>query len=156
MIIAQVDNEGECVEESEMNAAVNNDFYTLCDLRSYTNTQISTMHLNWFKHAVEKKKYQIIRNEVGKAKGYVLWADVSKETARRFLSSNVYPNVFYEWDEGNVLLILDVVIQPSITVKTKSFLKGLILSRRAVIYRRSDKARFLLRKSNRFYGRNVL
>lgn len=104
-------------------------FSLMCDLRSYSDGDVSSQTLRWLKNSAKYECNIFLRNSIGQARGYIAWADVSKETARRLRASGIFPQYDYEWREGNILLILDVAFDPSIRADAKKVLRKLIRSR---------------------------
>lgn len=115
----------------------------MCDLRSYGDDAISAQTLRWLKNSSISECNTFIRNNIGQARGYIAWADISKETARRLLSAGAYPQYEYEWREGRILLILDIAFEPLVRAKAKSELRKLIKSRRVVIYYRNKRIKII-------------
>lgn len=124
-------------------------FSLMCALRSYAEEDVSTQTLRWLKNSAISECNMFLRNSIGQARGYIAWADISKETARRLQSAGTYPQYVYEWREGKILLILDIAFDPSIRAQAVSTLRDLIKSRRLVVYSYRNKLKIICNSKQR-------
>lgn len=86
------------------------DFSILCDIRSTIALNTSPLQLYWFKLATKANTCQILWDEFERPIGYILWANICKESLLRIQRSGIYPQYPYEWSEGKITLILDIAI----------------------------------------------
>ena len=59
--------------------------------------------------AVNNSVY-IFRNEAGAPIGYIAWGRVSRETLNLVFKTRQMPSLPYEWNDGKIKLIFDVVL----------------------------------------------
>ena len=93
-----------------MNENLPEDFAVLCDLRSTRPGPLTSETLRLLKMSVAQKKYAIYRDISGLPRGYVAWADVNIESLLRIGRTGNFPRYIYEWDEGDIRLVLDVLM----------------------------------------------
>jgi hypothetical protein len=94
---------------------------------------------------------EIMFDEVDRAIGYMAWARVSRATIERLQRNAQLPKYFYEWEEGGICLILDVLLLPRYKYDAIRQLRLFIRRRRAIVPARKGRPlRLYLRKGRRF------
>jgi hypothetical protein len=81
--------------------------------------------------------------------GYIAWANVNKESILRLSTLGKFPCYPYEWNEGGVFLLLDVVFDGDSRRYGLSELKRVLSTKRAVVFSKRKSCRlYLKRKGN--------
>lgn len=88
----------------------------------------------------------ILKNVLHRPIGYVAWACVNKESILRLSTLGKFPSYMYEWNEGGIFLLLDVVIDADSRRYGLSELKRILSTKRAVVFSRKKKCRLYLRR----------
>lgn len=83
-------------------------FYELASMRMRGDGSIHLAQLRWINFSTAAGMYHTFQNEVEALVGYVIWANVNDETVIRLGRFKRFPTYGYEWDEGSVVLILDL------------------------------------------------
>lgn len=81
---------------------------------------------------------RLIKDEAGRAKGYITWASINKESATRLFRTGALPSHPFEWNEGNLILFTDIVFPK---FRRKLFLNLVTRTfpgRRLFIYRKKN------------------
>lgn len=114
----------------------------LVTLRGNVGLSTSPEQLLLLRNAAQTGRAEIFRDHMGTPVGYVIWADVCAETAARFVRAGTPPFYFYEWDEGAICLVLDVVVQRHASALALGQLRTLLRRRRAVLFARRQMVKF--------------
>lgn len=122
----------------------------LCLVRAYQKVDIRPELISWIGFSVSAECYKIITNKSEKPTGYVIWANISKETFRAMIKHECFPKYPYEWNEGNIILILDVVNTSLSFLQLKSLLRELFSSHRVVVFERYGKMKCLSRRGGTY------
>lgn len=102
-----------------------------------------------------KKKITIFRDHMERPIAYVAWADVNKESARRFIDDGTGPSYPYEWNEGEFRLILDVVSCGPYRTMFASQFRNWLRMNRVVMFARRNKTRLYLNRRSGMFRRAV-
>ena len=124
-------------------------FSTLCDFRSYSPAPLSADNIKWFKYAARCQTATLLYNEFNEPKGYVVWAEISRESLNLLWKTNQFPRYIYEWQEGKIRLILDVSIDPGERESMLKALRTLLRSWKVVAFKRRE-LRLYVRSNTRF------
>lgn len=115
------------------------DFSLICDLRSASSLNTTAEQLRWIKSSVQAKHYLIFKNQLELPVGYALWAKVNKETLARLSRTGLYPQFYYEWDEGHITLLLDIFMSNGLTPLNRRQLLWLRRRHKILAYVRNKK-----------------
>lgn len=124
-------------------------FSILCDVRSTIAINTSPMHLYWFKMAAKANTYQILWDEFERPIGYVLWANICKESLFRIQRTGIYPQHHYEWSEGKIKLILDIAINDLNRVDALHQIKSLMKKQKIVAYTKKSIGKLHIKQKHR-------
>lgn len=132
------------------------DFSLLCDLRSSRPAQLTSETLRLLKFSVLQKKYVVHHDINGSPRGYVVWADVNVETVLKMRRSGSFPRYLYEWDEGDIRLILDALMhtKPG-DQKLSSLVSELTENCSRVAFAKRGKLKMFVKKNGRFMAQPV-
>lgn len=132
------------------------DFSLLCDLRSSKPAQFTSETLRLLKFSVLQKKYEIYSDINGSPRGYITWADVNVETILRMKRSGRFPRYIYEWNEGDIRLILDVLMhtRPG-DLKLPSLIYNLVDSCSRVAFAKRGNLKMLIKRNGRFVAQSI-
>lgn len=114
-------------------------FSTMCDIRSQSNLSTSAELLRHLKFSAITNKDIIFKDSFGTPKGYMIWANVNKESLLKLKNSSFYPLYFYEWQEGPIVLILDIMILGGMTRKMRSRLIQFLSEKRIFAFNKNNK-----------------
>lgn len=95
----------------------------------------------------------ILWAEMGRPIGYIACANISKETLRLILRGGHAPKYPYEWNEGGILLIYEVVLLAEWNLFARRQLIEKIRRSRAVVFARRGRMRVYVRRRNRIFMR---
>jgi len=90
--------------------------------------------------SVMQGKYSIFRTGKEAPVGYATWADVNIETILRIDRGAVAPKYVYEWDEGSIRLMLDVVLDGFVrNAALRSLVVRSEIDSKQLVYRRRER-----------------
>lgn len=107
-----------------------------CVIRAEKGLDTSPNQLRVISNSIKSEYFKIWRNKDGAAIGYIAWAKINRESYCILQSKNQLPKYDYEWDEGQLTLVIDIVIS---TGWSGYLLKLLLEERRkhqAICYRK--------------------
>lgn len=99
--------------------------------------------------AARARSAVIIHNHHDEAVAYILLAQVAKEGMRSFLATGLPPAYDYEWGEGRLNLVIDVVISKRHRDAAMPKLRQLLAQHRAVAFVRRAQPRLYVRWQGR-------
>jgi len=133
-----------------MYSAPPSDFGVICDIRSYAWLDTSRQLLNLIKSSVQSGHYKLLWDKHQRPLGYIVWAQVCRETYLRLHRRGTYPQYTYEWSEGKITLVLDVLINDVDRKNAMRQIRQLINSKRLIAYRYKERTKIFKRK-NRYF-----
>jgi hypothetical protein len=89
---------------------------------------------------------RIFRDALSRPIGYVAWAGVCRETAHRLLRRLEFAAYPYEWTEGNIRYVVDVVLLPKERRTGLRQLKAVFANSRALLIARREHVRLYTRR----------
>lgn len=102
------------------------------------------------KHAIRMSavtgNYYPIYSEQKTVVGYIVWANVVKETVARLHRSARYPFFIHEWNEGKITMIIDVFLGSDCGLHGLIQLRRFFKSRKAIAYTKGHKKRIFVKK----------
>jgi len=122
-------------------------FSIICDLKSSRSEIINTDILRFIKYSVLNDSYHIFINEFENPIGYIVWANVNRETIQKIYRTGAYPMFPYEWREGKIFLVIDAMMDLKINSTCYLQLKKLLKNKRALFYKNKGKNRLYVRKT---------
>jgi hypothetical protein len=135
----------------------------LLELRARSGSDISPVVFRNLLRSEERGMTHVFKSDLNRAIGYVAWANISKESLVRLRNDGVMPNLLGEWEEGHVLLLIDIILLRGTVGSLRDTLTYFARNRRVVIYlrrgclwmfvRRGGAFQLTLRK--RFYTRGA-
>lgn len=128
-----------------MSTRLPEDFSLICDFRSEYPNVTTPEQLRWIKYSVQSGNYYIFRNKLEQPVGYAIWAKVCRETLARLVRTGVYPQYYYEWNEGRIPLLLDLFMIDRLTLLNRIQLNWVKRRHKALSYVR--RGRLVLRFS---------
>ena len=89
-------------------------FAIMCELfsRAASLFPVDNSYIQRILFSAMNGSYRLIHDPWERPAGYVCWADVNIETLCRLGRTGLLPSHHYEWDEGDITLLLDVTICP--------------------------------------------
>lgn len=80
------------------------------DLRRDCGRALSPDEYSSLHHSAFAGTLEILVDRLARPIGYISWACVNKASAQRLLRYGKYPRYAYEWNEGVICMILDILI----------------------------------------------
>ena len=121
-------------------------FAELANLRLKAGLDTPVQILQWLRHSAEYNAVYYFKNLAGRVNGYAIWAKVCRETLFRQKRTGQFPRYFYEWNEGQIVLLLDVVFIDGWNCHNSNQLRHFIKSHKAVAWYRKQHLNLLIRK----------
>jgi hemolysin-activating ACP:hemolysin acyltransferase len=91
------------------------------------------------KNSAQAGTAKLFSDHMGRPAGYVAWAEVNSETARIYLLHGLPPSYPYEWREGHLCVLLDLVIVPGMGKAARAQLRSWLRTRRALLFTRKKR-----------------
>lgn len=101
------------------------------------------------RNSAQARTAAVFQDHMQRPIGYLIWADVNKESAARLMRNGTAPLYFYEWNEGDICLLLDVVILPHGSAAAVGQLLSLLKARRAVLRCRRHRSKLYFKNALR-------
>ncbi len=115
-------------------------------LRIQAGESASWQELLAIRNAAENKTLTILLDDDGLEVGYIAWANINKETALKLLQSGAFPHYPYEWSEGNICLIDDIMFIPNKSKNAQKSLSLFLSKKRVIIFYRKHKTTLYIQK----------
>ena len=125
-----------------MKTEFNEDVLTIFRLQSQIVRQISTDLIRLTINSVTKNKYEILLDINERPIGYVLWADINIESLQQLRKTRIFPAYSYEWDEGDITLILDILLLLNRNKTIFQVVRSFARDRKKVAYVKNSKLFF--------------
>lgn len=125
-------------------------FYHLCNLRAYQQKPIRPELVSWIDFSITSGCFHLIRDSFDKLSGYIIWARISKESLRTMIRQKAWPKYAHEWNEGNIIVILDIVNRSLKPAGLQTLLRTLFGRYRIVLYEHRGKVVCLTRSGKRY------
>jgi hemolysin-activating ACP:hemolysin acyltransferase len=113
--------------------------YALLSIRD--EFELDTPHhiLRQLRNCAAHGNYALLEDGVGRTTGYIAWANVCKESWLQFVETGKVPLYPYEWNEGRLVLITDIVLgSQSARLALRSKIAELFSRRRAMAFVREN------------------
>lgn len=101
------------------------------------------------RNSVYANKLIVFKDQLKRPIGYLAFADVNKASALRFLQKEIFPTYPYEWSEGGITLIIDILVQKNSSYDALRQIKNIAFSKRAIIFSRRNKCKLYLKKNGK-------
>lgn len=113
--------------------------------------QLDTPHvtLRNLRNCARHGTFEVLNDELGRANGYVAWADINKESWRSLCERGQPPSHVFEWNEGRLLLLLDIAVGRNHRHQLRASLERLFASRRAIAFLRRGSVHIYARRGGR-------
>ena len=86
------------------------DFVTACKLRLNSGLEMSKEHIGILSLANNSGGIKVFRGIYNEPIGYVVYASLLRESVERIHTYGMFPMYPYEWSEGRITYIVDVVL----------------------------------------------
>lgn len=128
--------------------AKENSFAQLLEVRLIAGLDTPIATLKWLKNSSQFNCFYFFTDIAGRNNGYISWANVNRETLLRLQRSGLFPVYFYEWDEGNIKLLLDIAFVDGWTSYNHSQLRQFLRSQKALAWYRHDQLQCVIRQND--------
>ena len=119
-------------------------------LRLNNSGSISNIEYTNLQKSCAMNKIYFFQNNLKRDIGYISWADINKESFLNLTKLGLNPQATYEWNEGYILLLLDITIPKNYpTKKLLKELKTIFPKRRLVLFNRKETINLYSKKNNR-------
>ena len=126
-----------------------NDYSVLCDFRSTVTQEFTEHTFRWLINSVYSNTYRILRDESNHPIGYIIWASICKDSFLKISHFGGYPKYSFEWQEGNITLILEIVINDSDKSSAFKQLRQFIKSKKILTFINKNRGKLYLKKNNK-------
>ena len=134
----------------ELTAINNQQLIDAISLRVQSDLGLDWQEMRTLQRSSKVSGIKILTDSSGNKLGYVAWANVNKETAVQLLRHNIPPIYHYEWSEGKVCLLTDVLFLPGNRQAAQKSLTTFLVNKRAILFQRKNRVALLIRKMNKF------
>jgi len=128
-----------------MSNKLSTQFGVVCELRSKTALSTSAELLRWLNFSTRTHCYQLFYDSLNKPIGYIIWANVCRETITRLARTGQMPRYPYEWNEGYITLVLDLVFIDGWHCWNRKTLLGFLRTHKSIAYYRKHKIHVKIR-----------
>ncbi len=126
-------------------------FGDVMNLRAMSGLDTKALELVALINSATYELVEVFRSDIAGPIGYLAWADISKYTLAHMEKCKSRPRYTYEWDEGNICLVVDVLFLKPWGGAAKKQMLQLLRKKKAIVIFRRGKLRLYIRKLNRFY-----
>jgi len=130
------------------------DFCDLLDIRAQYSISTSAETLVMLRNSVKNNLYYIFKNEFSRPIGYLAWARINKESFLELSRSTKMPVYEYEWDEGNIIVLTDVLHKSQSAFQLRGELVKIFHRARIVVLANYSHLSIYLLKRNRYTLKN--
>lgn len=126
------------------------EFSIALDLVSRSGIDLSAATLANLRMSAEARTLTILWNGKKEPVGYVSWAGANKESVKMASKFNISPSKFWEFREGNIVFIMNVLFSSRFKDEAKAEFRKFVRARRAVFFVKKEKKRLAVRTSKGF------
>jgi hemolysin-activating ACP:hemolysin acyltransferase len=120
-------------------------------LRAANRLAISPALIELLRNSAQWNYLEILVDEVQRPIGYVSFARINKSSLERLARTGCIPKYDYEWNEGRIVLVLDVLIVAQARVAAIRQFRALLQRHRVVVaHRRAEPLKIYLRHGHHF------
>lgn len=130
----------------ELTATRNQQLVSAISLRIEAGLGVNRQELIGLRYSAENTSINILTNDSGIELGYIAWASVNKETALQLLEYGTFPRYPYEWSEGRICLVVDVLFVPGKIIAAKKSLIEFLVKKRSIIFHRKNRTSLYIKK----------
>lgn len=122
----------------------------LLSIRSSGGYATSSEAAETLLRSAKRGQTAVLKDDFERPAGYIAWARINKESYVNFINSGKFPKYHYEWAEGHIILLADVVAYQG----AAKFLRRLLLEcfggHRVVVFVRASVVSVYARRRGRF------
>ena len=124
----------------------------ITSIRAERALNTSHIHLAMLVQSINNDQIEVLKTGMDDLLGYIAWLSVNKESLLLSNKTNTLPPYMYEWSEGKLMLIYDIVFTPGWERLAREKLFEFILKQRFVAYFKRNRINILkhARKRKRF------
>ncbi len=86
--------------------------FEVCSLRARRMLNTSPQGLSMLVMSIESGNVEVFKTAGGEPIGYVAWMSLTSESMRYIEEFREFPPYPFEWSEGRLMMIFDVVVAP--------------------------------------------
>jgi hemolysin-activating ACP:hemolysin acyltransferase len=94
--------------------------------------------------------FQILKDPLGRPVGYIAWANLNSESVQRLQQDFRLPKYVYEWNEGKIAVILDVIYNHESRFGLRALIRDLFPRSRLVVLWRRKHLSIYVRRHQRY------
>ena len=102
------------------------------------------------RNSFHNKTVEIFFSAMNNSVGYIAWADIDRHSLHMIKTYQTMPIYEYEWSEGNICLIFDIVFIPGFAKTAKAAFLEFLRTRKAIAYLKNKRFRLYLRSHGRY------
>lgn len=115
-------------------------------LRDICQLDSSHLFLRTLMSASKAETIQVFYSELGNPIGYVIYANIDKYTYLNVKEMGYTLKYPYEWNEGGICFIQDVLFLNGWKKESARQLRSFIKQRRLIVYKKKERIRALIRR----------
>jgi len=123
----------------------------VCALRSKRMLNTSPLELMLLSASVEGNRVRIFKTAGGEPIGYMAWMSLTPESIRYVRDRRALPPYSYEWAEGRLMMVFDVVIAPGWSKVVLDQMASYLSCEKLVSYYKRSCVRYIRRSSLKKY-----
>ncbi|HWV31372.1 MAG TPA: hypothetical protein VN038_17055 [Dyadobacter sp.] len=126
------------------------EFSIALDLVAHSGIDLSAATLTNLRMSAEARTLTILWNGKKEPVGYVSWAGANKESVKMACQFNISPSKLWEFREGNIAFIMNVLFSPRFKDEAKAEFRKFVRARHAVFFIKKGEKRLAVRTSKGF------
>jgi hemolysin-activating ACP:hemolysin acyltransferase len=133
-----------------METTIDNNFLSLMKIRLKANVEINKKILGYTMNSTIYSGHHSFVDQFGHHNGYIIWANITRESVDKLLRTGAIPKFSYEWGEGRIKLLLDVVFVGGLTRHNHMQFRQFIKAQRAIVFIKKGCCKLFIRKNYKF------
>lgn len=125
-------------------------FLQFLKLRMVYRHDLPYSTLSVLKFAAQAGNHHFFYNAGGVMKDYIAWANVSKEAIWKLENEQMFPLHDYEWNEGRIILIADILFESMSKFALRRFLNLSFPRCRLIVFFRKKRISMYCRYNGKF------
>lgn len=130
--------------------ARNNNFCDIMDINIQLGRAPSIASLINLRNSATAQTYSSFQGPLNQSIGYIAWASVNKESLTQVRRHGTLPIYPYEWAEGRLILITELLYQGSSRFAIRKLLSDLFINRRVITFSRNKVVTTYCRHGKKF------
>ncbi|MCL1141867.1 hypothetical protein [Shewanella gaetbuli] len=138
-----------------MNDSSKSIFEQVLEIRCNTGINTPAYLLQWISNSSKSKCVQVFNDPFGRPNGYIIWANINKETMKQVQRERKFPCYPYEWQEGHNKLILEVLFSNGFNSFNVRSFKNFLKMQKSFCYVKKNLFKVWIKKDKKYYPVNI-